>query len=416
MYMSTKQIGQTTKDVIQTNNTSIIENIIQSVNKNQFTFFFIIVLIFYIILAIIIFIKNPYKIVTSYNTYYIVTFLFGLFFLLMLYLFTKRRNELYSKTDAKAPSILSFMIKIISSFFIFGIIVLFIFGFIYLFKNATSMAKVILYSLNILIIIGFITISYTLIKPFFKTQITNQNIIVKLIIDIITYIPCLVLSFINYFIQQYKLTTRPIWILFIIQIILIASSYVLPKLLDKIINHDAIVLLKQPTSLREENMIGNFEILNKKNYSSDKKNYTYNYAISCWIYLEAQPQSTNTSYSDKAIILSYGGKPNIYYNGSTNEFMISAKIGQEDKIVYKTKDLPYQKWINLVINYQAGYMDIFIDNNLILSVKNVVPYMSYDNITIGKNNGIYGFISDVNYYNKTISKDKVAWIYKTTKI
>ena len=61
-------------------------------------------------------------------------------------------------------------------------------------------------------------------------------------------------------------------------------------------------------------------------------------------------------------------------------------------------------------------MDIFIDNKLLLSVKNVVPYMTYDNILIGKNNGIYGFISDVNYFNEALTKDEISWIYKSTKV
>lgn len=408
MYMSSKPVSQK-NDISSTFNP-----IIEKAKQNKFAMVFIIALLIYVILAIIIFIKNPFKIITTYNTLSIVAFLFGIFMLMMLYLFTKRKHQLYSETDTTSPSILSFIIKILSSFTIFGIVGLFIFSLIYLFKNATSMAKVVLYSLNILTLICIFTIGYIFVKPFFK-KYTPQNLILKLIIDIITYIPCLVLSIINYFVEQYNITTRPVWILFIIQIILISLSYILPKVLDKIINHEAIVLLKPPKSLRLENIIGNFEILNKKNYNNDKNKYTYNYAISCWIYLEAHPQSTNISYSDKTIILSYGGKPNIYYNGATNEFMISAKIGHEDKIIFKTKNIPYQKWVNLVINYQGGYMDIFIDNKLILSVKNVVPYMSYDNIIVGKNNGIYGYISDVNYYNKTISKDKISWIYKTTK-
>jgi len=283
-----------------------------------------------------------------------------------------------------------------------------IFGLVYLFKNTPLLANIILYSLNIFIGIGILTFIYIFMKPFLKNQ---KNPMIRLIIDVITYITCLVLMFINYLIEQYNITTKPVWILFSIQIFLIILSGILPKFLDKIINHDSIQLLKKPTSLRNETIIGNFEILNKRN---DK--YNYNYAISSWIYLEAQPPSTNRSYAEKSIILSYGGKPNIYYDGKTNEFIVSAKIGNEDKIVFKTKDFPYQKWVNVVINYQGGFMDIFIDNKLLLSIKNVVPYMTYDNIVVGKINGTYGFISDVNYFNKTISKDKISWIYKTTKI
>jgi hypothetical protein len=407
MNTSFRDIKDKLQDKLQ-DKLHINPNIKEKIISNKSNVIFIIISIIYIILAIFVFIKDPYKVITKYYTLSIVFFLFGSFVLLMLYFFTKRKNELYGKSDPTSPSIFSFFIKLISSIFIFGLIGLILFGIIYLFKNTPLMANIILYSLNILIGIGIITFVYIFIKPFLKNQ---KSPMIRLIIDIITYIPCLVLSFINYLTEQYNITTKPIWILFSIEIFLIILSGILPKFLDKVINHDGILLLNKPTSLRSETTIGNFEILNKRN---DK--YTYNYAISSWIYLEAQSLSTNKSYAHKTTLLSYGGKPNIYYDGTTNEFIVSAKIGNDDKIVFKTKDFPYQKWVNIIINYQGGFMDIFIDNKLILSIKNIVPYMTYDNIIVGKNNGIYGFISNVNYFNKTITKDKISWIYKTTKI
>jgi hypothetical protein len=60
-------------------------------------------------------------------------------------------------------------------------------------------------------------------------------------------------------------------------------------------------------------------------------------------------------------------------------------------------------------------MDIFIDNKLVSSSINVVPYMTYDDIICGKQNGIYGFIKNVSYFNNTLSKDKIAWLFNTNK-
>lgn len=369
---------------------------------------FLLISVVYIILAITLFMNNPYKIITKYGALSIITSLFGAFIILMLYFFIKRKHELYKPDDANSPTIISHLAKIVWYFFTLGIVGFIIFGIVYFFKNMPTLANTILYLLNILIIVGVITILYSFIKPLiYKSKIPE----VKLIIDILSYIPLTIINFIKFILTQYKITTKPVWILFCIEILLIILYIFLPKLFDKIIKHDGLLLLSNPTSLRNENIIGNFEILNK-NIKKDK--YNYNYAISCWIYLNAIPPSTNQSYDENMTILSYGGNPNIYYNGES-ELVISAKIGNENKIIYKTKNIPYQKWFNLIINHQGGTMDIFMNNNLLLSVKNVVPYMSHDNIIVGNKNGIYGFISNVNYFKNVITKDKMSWIYKTTK-
>jgi hypothetical protein len=388
-----------------------IENIKEKLKENKkLGIFFVLISIVYIILAIILFIKNPYNVITKYGALSIVTSLFGAFIILLIYFFIKRKNELYEHNDTSSPTVLSYITKIFGSLLAFGIVGIIIFGVVYFLKNMPTLSNTILYLLNILIIVVILTIIYSFIKPFLSRP---KNPLIRLIIDGLSYVPCMVFNFINYLIIQYRITTKPVWILFSIEIVLIILYIYLPKLFDKIIKHDGLLLLSKPTSLTNETIIGSFDILNKK---SEKDKFNYNYAISSWIYLNAVPSSTNNSYSENATILSYGGKPNIYYNGETSELVISAKIGHENKIIYRTNDIPYQKWFNVIINYQGGTMDIFINNKLLLSVKNIVPYMTYDSIVIGKKNGIYGFISDVNYFNKPITKDKMSWIYKTTKI
>lgn len=388
---------------------SNIENIKVNLKQNRYvTIIFLLISIVYLILARLLFIKNPYNIITKYGALSIVTSLFGGFFILMTFFFMRKKNELYSQNESNAPTIISYIIKLFLSILSFTVVGLIIFGIIYFFKNFPTLSNVLLYFLNIMIVLGIITIIYSFIKPLISKP---KNPSIKLIMDIIVYIPCLILNFINYVLLQYKITTKPVWILFGIEIILIVFYFLLPLIFDKIIKHDGLLLLSKPKSLRHEEIIGSFEILNKK---LDKNNY--NYAISAWIYLDAMPPSTNSSYSENSTLLSYGGKPNIYYNGINNELIVSAKIGDDDKIIFKTKNIKYQKWFNIIINYQGGTMDIFIDNKLISSIKSIVPYMTHDNISVGKNNGIYGFISDVTYFNKAITKDKMSWIYKTTKI
>jgi len=202
-----------------------------------------------------------------------------------------------------------------------------------------------------------------------------------------------------------------VWIVFGIEILLIVLRIFLPKIFSKIINHDSIKLLDESVKLNKETSLGTYEILNKTKSNSK---FNYKYAMSFWINIDPQPPATNASYTENSNLISYGGKPAILYNGLTNEIIVLAKTGKEDKIVFKTKDVPYQKWANFVINYQGGTLDVFIDNKLVSSTPNIVPYMTYDNITIGKNNGINAYIKDVVYFNNALTRNKISWLFNSS--
>jgi hypothetical protein len=355
--------------------------------------------------------------VSKYNTLSIIFTLFGLLILMLLLFFIKGRNEIYgnqttsfpSDSNENKPTILSYILKSISTVLMILFAILFIGSILLFLKSTPILSYVLLNIINISIALIGLTIIYTLFKSFF---LKKRGVIFKLFIDLIIYIPCLITDLINYIKEQYSLTTKPITILLILELFLILIGAVLPKLFSIIIKHNGNDLLKEPVSLTQETRLGTFDILHKK--SGDDK-FKYNYALSFWIYLNAEPPSTNASYIENANILSYGGKPAIYYNASNNELIVTAKIGNENKEIYKTKDIEYQKWFNIIINYNGGTMDIFINNKLVSSSPNIVPYMTYDDIVCGKQNGIYGFIKNVTYFNNILSKDKIAWIYKTYK-
>lgn len=399
------------------------DTFINLISSFKYQIIILLSIIVYIILAIIIFNKNPYKLITKYNTLSIIFTLFGLLILIILLFFIKGRNELFqnpstigipgsstvqSQTQDK-PTLLSYTIKTISTLSMILFAMLFVGGSIMFLKNTPLLSYVLLNIVNLSIAVIALTIIYIKFKPFF---IKKRGPIIRLFFDIIIYIPCLISDFINFIKEQYNLTTKPITILLILELFLIFIGAILPTIFSVIIKHNGHELLKEPVSLSQETRLGVPEKINKKN-DSDK--FNYNYAISCWVYLDAEPPSTNASYTENANILSYGGKPAILYNASTNELIINAKIGNENKEIYKTKDIEYQKWFNIIINYNGGTMDIFIDNTLVSSSINVVPYMTYDDIICGKHNGIYGFIKNVMYFNNTLSKDKIAWIFKSNK-
>ena len=402
----------------QFTNSDIIKNY-----KTDFTFLFI--LITYIVLVSLLFHYNPKEIINKYGTLSIITALFGFFLILMIMFFIKRRGQEFGpqfnnnnqSQIQQFPPVIKFIYDFIVYILVFAIPVCVIIGLYYLLKDASAITSSTIFILNIFIVIITATLVYQCFKPLLEEQkYLKKSKKTQFLIDVIFVIPCLVTDLINFLKNEYKITTRTELIILGIQIVLIGLRIIIPKLLSKIIKHDGIELLKEPINLNCETSLGSYDILNKidKNNKNTKNNknikFNYNYGFSFWIYIDPQPPSTNETYSENTNILSYGGKPSILYNGLTNEIIITAKTGKEEKEVFRLKDVAYQKWTNFIINYQAGNLDIFIDNNLVSSTPNIVPYMTYDNITVGKKNGIYGYIKDVVYFNSVLTRNKISWI------
>jgi hypothetical protein len=172
-------------------------------------------------------------------------------------------------------------------------------------------------------------------------------------------------------------------------------------------------------------------------------NFSYQYGLSFWIYLEANPPNTNASHSRYVSLLNYGGKPDVIYRANTNTLQVivhnptsingisvsgisvsgisdsgtsgsgsGSGSGPHDQVIFEKKKVPLQQWIHIVINYVGGTMDVFWNNKLEGTANNVVPYMKYDNLTSGANQGIEGGIGNVAYYNKPLSLFRIATIYE----
>ena len=173
----------------------------------------------------------------------------------------------------------------------------------------------------------------------------------------------------------------------------------------------AKILLREPVYLKNKKDLGRYDDLNGYNIQ-----YNYNYAISAWFFIRAQPPNYGDQYRKHTTILDYGGKPTISYNGLDNSLKITMNNGLNKKpVIYKITDFPLQRWNNIVINYDGGVLDIFMNSKLVASFKNVVPYMSIDNVSVGDDNGIGGGVCNVLYFPRIMSKERIDANYAILK-
>jgi hypothetical protein len=244
-------------------------------------------------------------------------------------------------------------------------------------------------------------INYTNI-PFGNTQKTS---FFSLIVNIILYIPCLFVDFFNLGTSEYnKLTKTTIFLVFWTTLSILIYKYS-PLIFDKINLQGGKQLLNQPAPVNIQKKLGSYEELNESD------NYNYQYGISLWINLDAEPPNTGVSYSKYTSLLNYGNKPNIQYNAQENKLIITV----EDKVVYEKSNFLLQKWNNIVFNYFGGTMDIFLNGELVKSNISVVPYMSLDNLNIGEQDGVNGKICNVVYFKKPLTATNMYYLYNMVK-
>ena len=174
--------------------------------------------------------------------------------------------------------------------------------------------------------------------------------------------------------------------------------------------------------LFENDVNGQYNIGAKYNNFSKTFNkfpYTYTYSISFYIYINPQPTNTSIAYTKDTELFNYGFKPVIYYNGKSRKIIIKSRTlnNKADQLdtIYEMTNVKHQKWLYFVINYEDNIIDVFIDGKLVGSKKNVTPYFVGDKVTIGEDDGIYGSIKEIFYYDKIKTPDSIQFLYNLTK-
>ena len=165
-------------------------------------------------------------------------------------------------------------------------------------------------------------------------------------------------------------------------------------------------LLRGPIYTDKKVKLGSFEDLKVGD------DYNYQYTLSAWVFVHNQPPNYRYSAEKFTSLLNYGDKPNILYNIKTQTLRFIVKTNEEEKIIFETKEFPLQRWNNIVINYDHGTLDIFINAKLVSSIPSIIPDMKFDVAVAGEKDGISGGICNVVYYSGNLSLDRIEFYYK----
>lgn len=312
---------------------------------------------------------------------------------------------------------------------LFGILIsgIFLFWLATTIQNFSGQKSINSLILNLLLLLVVFALVYkTLFVELPGNANGKKNAFFNLLKDLIFYIPCIFLSGLDkvvaLFTQDGKLNTDFIssMTLLIFAIVLLLLYMNVSWFEDNVVLQGGNQLVNMPVYASEKHSLASYEKLN-----GTADNFDYNYGLSFWFYANADAPNT----SEYKSLLNYGNKPNISYNPSTNTLMVTVqqdgltkennKIYEFDengnRIIYKRENIELQKWNQIVINYAAGTMDVFYNNELVKSEINVVPYMNLDTLTVGDENGINGQICNVVYFKEPLTYMKMYYLHSMVK-
>ena len=381
--------------------------------------------VFYSIILIL-FRWNPMDISTNYPVACYLFLLFIFFISIIYFLYLKRYYFKYSDLTSflfndqyqeRAAPNLGKLFKNFSTFVVTILTILaFVIAIIYIIKNIPNAGAFISVLISSMILIGIIFGALFLIKGYFKNKDNKDNKIFKKINEILEKITNIYVNYIKPTVTNEKKLIKedkfkPFWNIFIVEFILITSYFAIPHLFKLIMSHDGIKLLERPIYLNNEQQFPEGDDTLHTKFS-DNNIHNYHYSISAWFNLNPQPPNMSKKNNKYTNILNYGNKPKISFNIATNSLRIETEIKNKELTeIYLSKHIPYQRWNNIVVNYDGGYMDVFLNGNLVSSKSNIVPLMSYEKITIGEADGLEGGIKNVTFFNRILTKGEIKYSY-----
>lgn len=441
-----------------------------SLNKNIYIF----ILFFFLLFLICLFIFNPFGITQKYFT--IMTFftIFSgacLIAILLTYSNISSKDSLNNNTvRSLIYSYLLNAVSFIAIIFILGILLFYIFkGY----NTIQSQHSIIALFINIFIVVVFLSLLY---RFFDIGKLVKNSPILRLIINVIMYLPCLLIYLIetpiSYLIptnkinltnksvkdilnNEYTKTDTGTFVLLAIMIILLLIVIFYPFISEKIQLQGGKQIVNQTIYTNKYAPLFTIKQLTNMNTPD------YQFGLSFWLYIDSEPPSNSSLYVTNGSVLNCAELPNILYNGVDNSLIFTQKYttgiltdasniqmdismneygfyndGKYDhnqlykdvsnnvielnksssKEFFRIKNIKLQKWNHIVLNLYNGTMDIFYNGQLVKSQPGVVPYINMsDTLSIGANNGINGGVCNVTFFDKPLHFTQIYYLYELFK-
>ena len=393
--------------------------------KSLFTgiikYFLLAIFLFYVWFTIYIYYKNSFEFLTTYKTLSLLGFLAIGVLLLLLLIYTMSGGsgvkEIGPYTELISKISLSFVgFAVALGLLIYGLSKV---------MSIPSTLEQIISIINFLLLMGLVALVLSLFNFNTSTSLVLSNntglgFIFTFILKLILYIPCFLIDCSNVLRDQLQLAKKEytVVIILLIEIALIASKFLIPKIFNKVITSDGIVLTDKVYPLEIKNHVPiprSLKVLTK----------SVNYGVSSWIYIHPVPNNTNEAYVQNTSLINCGNVPDIQFNAEKGAIIFSVDVTDAngskrtvivpDKKTQRDVKIIYSRWNNIFVNFIDGGMDIFVNGDLVISEPNIIPYQNPNGVNIGSSPGIYGEMCNLVYYKTPVLAQNIKLMYESMK-
>jgi hypothetical protein len=341
-------------------------------------------------------------------------------------------------------------------------------------SGVISSFKAVVAVLGIIVAITAVLSAYNVIaKTERDYQGASGDSISLFILKILKYIPCFILDVVDAAKREFNLTTKPVWILLAIESVLIGVYFLAPIIMQATVYKNSLTVLPGVSDLRKYRDLGSLENVGivRTSECSNKTKRKYDYAFSAWLFFSPHPPSVAKGSSKFVPVLDVNGTPTVSYKAATNELQFTLRInerGGEDEgaaaqaqstgasvtnanaaaeyeyeydveemgdgtdaaaaqkpkdappiinsvVVHTIQNVPLQRWNHLFYNYDGANIDIFLNNELVVTLTDYVPAIEYGGIKCGAPSGVIGNIANITVFNHHVTKDVISGIYMSHK-
>lgn len=387
-------------------------------------YFILAILLFYAWFVCYIYYKNSFEFLSTYKSLALAGFLIIGILLFILALYSLSGTKGVKSAGPYTSLIMKILLSFVGFAIVMGIVIYMLMRILKLQSLSLQMITLINFMLSIgliaLVMVVFNLNMQTLNIEFSPNSQGSIGFIFSFIAKVILYIPCLFIDMANAVAEQFNIAKKQYVIIIIlaIEVLLIASKFLIPVAFDKVVNYDGIVITDKVYPMEMKTRVDIPHIL-----LSEKKRT--NYGVSCWIYIHPVPDNTNEAYVENTSLVNFGGVPNILFNAQkgTLSFAVDVNdVGGAKKIfIFPNKDnmrevkVIYSRWNHVFVNFTDGNMDIFLNGDLVTSTPEVIPLNNPKSVHVGSYPGIYGEACSLVYYKKPLLAENIRIIYESLK-
>ena len=333
--------------------------------------------------------------------------------------------------------------------------------------------KIVLLIVAVLIALTAVLAAYNVISKNDEAYDSKKNASISLfILKILKYIPCFILDMVEIVKREFNMATKPMWILLGVEAVIVGLYFLVP-LVSRALTYDSSkTVLPEIADLRRTKDLGTLENAGivRTSDCSHKTKRKYDYAFSAWLFFIPHPPNVMKNGGGFVPVLDINGIPTLLYKSTTNELQFRLNVHKQERdnstgadagagagagdisatvydenldpdlvdgsqqgaqksnsapnpaalpatrsvVVYTVQNVPLQRWNHVFYNYDGANIDIFLNNELLVTLTDYVPAIEHGTIKAG-GGGVIGNIANVVFFNHHVTKDAISSIYNSHK-